>query len=121
MKTTFKSLTYLFTSSLLLFSCSSSSNDDLNPQVMIPVPIEKITYDNHIKTIIDDNCLQCHGNPTLRGAPNSFVSYNQVRSSINNILNRLNSSSNPMPPSGQINITLRASVQQWKDDGLLEN
>jgi hypothetical protein len=38
-----------------------------------------------------------------------------------NVLARINDVSNPMPPSGVMPATDRQIIQQWADDGFLEN
>lgn len=116
----FRNIFYFLTFTLLLFNCSNDSNDDLigTPD---PDPIAKVTYVADVKPIIDGNCISCHGNPTTQGAPFSLTTYTQVSSRVNNIINRINNSSSPMPPTGLMPQNLRDLVQLWKDDGLLEN
>ena len=121
----FKNLILCFSIIALLFNCSSSSSDDLsgpNPDPD-PDPMAKVTYDADIKSIIDNNCIQCHGNPPTQGAPSSFTTFTQVKNGVNNIISRIKSTSNRMPPSpnsplSQAQIDL---IEKWKDDGLLEN
>ena len=55
------------------------------------------------------------------GAPMSLVTYDQVKNNIDIIITRVNSTTNPMPPAGQLPASTRNLFQQWKDDGLLEN
>lgn len=107
----------------LVFNCSSSSTDDLTNQEPDPdpQPMGKVTYEVDVKSIISNNCLQCHGTTPSNGAPFSLTTYTQVKDRVERILVRINSSTNPMPPAGQMNSSLRATIQQWKDDGLLEN
>lgn len=112
----FKNLFAFFIITSLLFNCSSSSDDTIDE----PDPTA-LTYNDDIKSIITGNCTQCHGTPPSQGAPVSFSTFNQVKGSIDKIISRINSTSNPMPPSGQINSSLRSQIQKWKDDGLLEN
>jgi mono/diheme cytochrome c family protein len=120
----FKNLILGFAIIALMFNCSSSSSDDLSNQNPDPDPdpMVKVTYDADIKTIIDNNCIQCHGNPPNPG-PTSYTTYTQVKNGVEtgNILARINSASNPMPQSGLMSQSLRDKIQQWKDDGLLEN
>lgn len=113
----FKNLIYVFAITALMYNCSSSSNDDLDPD---PDPTT-VTYNNTVKAIINGNCGSCHGNPTSNGAPISYNTYNLVKGDINDIISRINSTSNPMPPTGLMAPSLRDDIQQWKDDGLLEN
>lgn len=115
----FKNLFSLLIITILLFNCSSSSSDDGDEQ-QDPDPTA-LTYNDDIRSIISENCTQCHGNPTSQGAPTSYTTYNQVRADVDKIISRINSSSNPMPPTGQINSSLRSMIEQWKADGLLEN
>jgi hypothetical protein len=57
-------------------SCSSSSDDDMEP---IPTP-SNITYTNTVKTIIDKNCTtsSCHDN-NAPAAGLSFTTYDGVK------------------------------------------
>ena len=114
----FKNLIFAMTACLFLVNCSNSGGDDLSG---IPDPNGTVTYNGSVKAIIDNNCTQCHGNPTLNGAPTSYVTYMQVKNGVNGILNRINNVSNPMPQSGLMPIANRELIQKWKDDGLLEN
>ena len=67
------------------------------------------------------NCTSCHGSPTSNGAPTSYTTYNQVRNDVDKIISRINNASNPMPQNGLMPLATRQLIQQWKDDGLLEN
>ncbi|WP_242119373.1 ADP-ribosylation factor GTPase-activating family protein [Aestuariivivens sediminicola] len=117
----FKNFIFFFVSVLLAFACSSSSSDDLsNDPDPDPNP-NPITYDAHISTIMSSNCTSCHGNPPTQNAPFSLTTFNEVRTRVNSIISRINNTSNPMPPAGLMPQSTRELIQQWKDDGLLEN
>tara|TARA_R110000868_G_scaffold99106_2_gene272914 strand:- start:1147 stop:1434 length:288 start_codon:yes stop_codon:yes gene_type:complete len=94
-------------------NCSSSDDAD-TPDLIV-------TYDSDIKSIMSNNCTSCHGDPTTNSAPMSLTTFDQVKSNINNILSRINNASSPMPQAGLMTIENRNLIQQWKDDGLLEN
>ena len=81
------------------------------------------TYNDDIAPIIMSNCLNCHGATPSNGAPSSFNTYNLVKTGVQsgNILNRINNTTNPMPPNGLMSQSNRDIIQQWLDDGLLEN
>ena len=111
---TFKNLIFVSFISFILFNCSKNDDDEDTTDLII-------TYDSNIKSIMSNNCTNCHGSPTTSGAPMSLTTYNQVKSNINNIINRINNTSSPMPQSGLMPIATRNLIQQWKDDGLLEN
>ena len=117
----------------LLFNCSSSSNDDISDpeeeqkeEIETPKQPEegntaKLTYNGDIKSIIDNACVRCHGTTLTNGAPFPLVNFSQVSSRVDRIISRVNSASRPMPPAGRIATGLRAQIDQWKTDGLLEN
>lgn len=112
---TFKNLIFASITGLLLFNCSSS--DDADTPDMI------ITYDSDIKSIMSNNCTNCHGTPTTNGAPMSLTTYDEVKEAVENrgLIVRINSATNPMPQSGLLPQVSRDLIQQWEDDGLLEN
>lgn len=115
-----KKIIYTLTISIFLFNCSSSNNEELNPNPD-PDPNAKITYEANVKNIISNNCVRCHANSPVNDAPFSLVTYTQVKDRADAILSRINNASSPMPPTGQMPINNRDLIQQWKDDGLLEN
>lgn len=111
----------VFTS--ILMACT---ND--NPETLMDnKPIGGIvTYKQNVKSIIDNNCISCHGTTPTNGAPMSLVTYIQVKNAIENrgLLNRIslnNGNSLLMPQGGprlpQATIDI---VAQWQEDGLLE-
>lgn len=120
----FKNLILCFSIIGLLFSCSSDSSDDLTPTPdPDPDPSVKITYNGDIKSIMTGNCTSCHGTTLSNGAPMALTTYAQVVNAVQNrgLVARINSTANPMPVSGLMSQTNRNLVQQWIDDGLLEN
>lgn len=106
-----------------LISCSNDNPDTL----MEDVPNDgTITYQQNVKSIIDNNCISCHAATPRNGAPMSLVTYDQVKNAIQNrgLLNRIslnNGNSLLMPQGGprlpQATIDI---VLQWQQDGLLE-
>lgn len=119
-----KNLIYVFAIMTLFFNCSGGSEDitspDPNPN---PNPSGKITYNGTVKSIINANCTSCHGSPTTNSAPMSLTTYSQVRSAVETrgLINRINDVNNPMPQSGLMSQTNRDLIQQWVNDGFLEN
>ena len=122
---TIKNLFFVLMGSLLIINCSSTGGDDLVGTDPTPNPdpdtTTKITYDANIKSIISNNCNSCHGNPPTNGAPTSYTTFSQVSGNVDGILSRINNASSPMPPQGLMPQSTRALIQQWKDEGLLEN
>lgn len=109
---------------LSIFSCSNNSEDDLI-NATEPLPDgQKVTYVNDIKSIIDTNCVFCHSNPPVNGAPNSLVSFLDVSNQANSVLNRIAlqaGEGGAMPLGGprlpQASIDL---FEQWIEEGLIE-
>jgi len=103
-------------------SCENDSEKDL---VDVTPPISTVTYENSVKTIIDNNCILCHNDPVINFAPMPLLTFDQVKEAVDNrgLLDRV-SSNDPsflMPAGGQrlpqatIDIIL-----QWNTNGLLE-
>jgi len=108
---------------MMCFSCSYNSEDDLIDSTPIP---ELVTYENDVKTIIDNNCISCHGNPPTNGAPNPLTTFIEVKDAIQNngLINRISTNDlglvmpfgGPRLPQNLIDIVI-----QWEANGLLEN
>ncbi|MBW1297364.1 hypothetical protein [Aquimarina litoralis] len=122
----------LFTFALLI-GCSSSddggggSDPDVTPVDPDPIPTQTSTYIGHVKTIIDTNCLDCHGSPVQNSAPMELVSYQQVVDAVNdrNLFSFISTTNafNVMPPSDEGGRMPQATidiVEDWIADGLLE-
>ncbi|WP_373072941.1 hypothetical protein [Zeaxanthinibacter enoshimensis] len=105
----------------ITISCSSSDNSD----GVIPPDDpdnESVTYTANIRPIIQSNCTSCHGNPPTQNAPMSLTTLQQVRSAVQsrNLLGRINSTTNPMPPDGLLPVSARNAIQAWVDAGFPE-
>ena len=104
---------------VLSYSCSSDSEDTL-----MPLSQNKITYTQNVKPIIDSNCIVCHNNPPVNGAPFSLLTYGDVSSRASQVLtaiSRQNGEARAMPPSGRLSQSTIDIIDQWISDGLLEN
>ena len=109
---------------LMLSSCSDSTYDDI--QTSEDLNSDLITYQD-VKPIIDNNCLNCHSNPTINGAPMSLVTYEEVKNSVlnSNLIERIsrNDGANGLMPRGgpRLSQNLIDTIVQWEQDALLEN
>lgn len=118
-----KNLFSLLIFSSFLMACSNENSETL----MDNTPIQGVvTYKQNVKSIIDNNCISCHGATPANGAPMSLVTYSQVKNAMQNrgLLNRIslnNGNSLLMPQGGsrlpQATIDI---VAKWQQDGLLE-
>lgn len=84
-----------------LTSCSSDSISDLDE----PIAQNEITYNLKVKSIIDNNCIVCHGTVPTNGASISLITYENVKNAAltNGLLNRISrieGSSGAMPLGG---------------------
>lgn len=81
----------------------------------------KTTYNGNVKVIIDNNCIVCHG-ATGAAAGMSLTTYDQVKTAVQTrgLLDRINNSSNPMPPSGKMAQSNLDVITKWNTEGLLE-
>lgn len=114
--------------SLLVFSSLLMACTNDNPETLMEdIPLEgTITYNQNVKSIIDNNCIRCHASAPLNGAPMSLVNYNQVKEAIQNrgLLNRisLNNGDNSLMPQGGPRLP-QATIDvivKWQQDDLLE-
>ena len=118
-----KNLSILSLILLILLSCTHTSEEDLIEQT---IPVTNITYSTDIKPIIDNNCIMCHNNPPVNGAPMSLLTYSAVKEAVENrnLINRVSSNDlgflmplgGPRLPQNLIDL-----ITQWESDGLLEN
>lgn len=108
---------------VLFSSCSYNSEDDLTEEIIID---NFVTYDDNVKSIIDTNCIFCHNNPPVNGAPMSLITYDDVRDAVENRdlieLISTNDNSEVMPLGGpRLPQAIIDIVIQWEQEGFLEN
>lgn len=113
-----KKLFSLLTIATILTSCSSDSTED----VTTPVPTS-VTYTANIKAIIDQSCATtgCH-NSTTSAFGLTLENYTQVKNAFQNknALGRMESTTNPMPPNGNLPSTSIDAIKKWKAQGYIE-
>jgi uncharacterized membrane protein len=120
-----KPLHFFISSSLCLIffsSCTNASEEDLIEPFE---EVETVTYTENVKAIIDNNCIFCHNNPPVNGAPNPLITFQQVREAVENrdLIGLINSNdpSERMPLGGQPLTQQQIEIiEQWEIDGLLE-
>lgn len=107
----FKNLISTLVISMLVFNCSSGGDD--NEPDPDPIP-ETVSYNSHVRPIISGNCISCHAATPTNGAPTSYTTYDQVKAGVEgNIIFRINSSTDPMPPTGRMSANNIAIIQKW--------
>lgn len=118
----FKKIIALFAIAMLLPGCVNDSTSDL----IEATPVENVTYNENIKTIINNNCIICHGTIPANGAPMSLTTYALVKDAILNrpLIDRISRPQGApgMMPNGGTRLP-QSSIDliiQWKDQGLQE-
>lgn len=110
-----------------LTGCTNDSESDLleiaNPDPD-PEPVA-LTYNGRIKAIIDRQCVGCHADPPRNGAPFPLANYDQVSVRVDNgslleAIVKLTGESGAMPPSGRMPQNTIDLIDQWIDEGALE-
>lgn len=108
----------------LFFGCTSVSEEDLIEDIQQP---EEVTYVANIKAIIDNNCINCHSDPPVNGAPTSLVDYNDVKDGVENgnLIGRISllpADPGAMPFGGpRLPQNLIDLIIEWEAGGLLED
>jgi len=112
-----KKLFYILSGFVFLISCESRTYEEISDNTPIT---EVVKYNTAVKTIIDNNCIGCHG----AGSFKPLTTYNDVKTNIDAIINRIqrqNGDPLKMPQGGSLSGSQINVIVQWKADGLLEN
>ncbi|MBP2832953.1 hypothetical protein J8281_12220 [Aquimarina sp. U1-2] len=127
MKRFFRVVLLIFTA-MICFHCSSDDNmqpnpdPDSNPDTN-PNPNKTTTYNADVKVIIDAQCVRCHTDPPVEGAPFPLRNYSETIVGVNrDLVLRMvsNSMNNVMPPSGRLPQETIDIILDWEADGFLE-
>ena len=110
---------------LFLMGCSNDSESDLIESQNDDDKTEFVTYNDNIRSVINNNCLGCHSSPPVNGAPFSLTTYTQVKNRAESgllltAISRQTGEARAMPPAGRLPQATIDLVEQWIDDGLLE-
>lgn len=101
-------------------SCTNTSPNDLSDNTPVS---GTVSYAQNVKSIMDANCIQCHGAIPTNGAPMSLTTYDNVKQAVLNrgLLNRINRQmgdgllmpqGGPKLPQNKIDV-----VQVWQSQG----
>lgn len=115
-------LLILFVMLFLLASCTNDSESD----VIDNVTPASITYTNSIKSIMDTNCISCHGTSPTNGASISLKTYQNVKDAELNFglilrISKAQGSAGMMPNGGtRLPQSKIDEVINWKNNGFKE-
>ncbi len=106
---------------LLFGSCTNDSESDLRE----PDSPTAVSYEANIKQIISNNCVACHKDPPVNGAPFALNTYDRVRDKTEkgNLLSAMKRQTGEpaaMPPAGRLPQATIDLIEQWADEGFVE-
>lgn len=111
---------------LLGFAFLASCTNDSTADLIDTTPInEEITYQLNVKSIIDNNCVECHGTIPSNGAPMSLTTYENVKDAVlnNGLIERIileNGQSGLMPLGGpRLPQNRIDEIIKWETDGFI--
>lgn len=108
---------------VLLLLISSCKKEEVEP-IITPEPQVLVTYAS-TKSIIDNNCVQCHASSQNAYIPD-YTTYSNISSYLNNpdntFIDRLNSDVEfyKMPPNGELSESDKNQLIAWINDGYIE-
>ena len=111
---------------LCMLGCSNDSESDLIDPQPDGNQNQLVTYTGNIRSIVNSNCVSCHSNPPVNGAPFALTTYTQVKNvaesgSLLAAINKQTGETRAMPPTGRLPQAAIDLVEQWIADGLPEN
>jgi uncharacterized membrane protein len=106
---------FLILTCLFLSSCLANVEEAIEEN-----PIEDFcktrSFSLHVKTIIDNNCIQCHGQG---GNSPNLTTYNDASSNANSIKSEV--VSRRMPQGSSLTNEEIQAIRCWVDEGALNN
>lgn len=113
-----KKLIVILLSTIYLISCESRTYEEISDQTPLNATIK---YATDVKPIMDANCIICHA-PGGSGSFQILTNYNEVKMSIDEIINRIEKPiGDPlkMPQGSSLPPPQIEIIKKWKADGLL--
>jgi mono/diheme cytochrome c family protein len=106
---------------LLVQGCETSTLSELAIDENAITP-DVVTYENTAQGILNTSCVECHNLNNATGGVrlDNFESASDVAES-GRMLIRMTSTTNPMPPAGNLPAPIIQNIRDWIDDGILEN
>ncbi len=110
-------LTILGTASVIVLTqcdLSKKANDKESPKP----ELKNVTYQTHIKPIMDESCVGCHGGNGAAAGLN-LETYEEVKQAVeqNHLLDRIHSENAPMPPGNLLPSLEQDVIDHWVENG----
>lgn len=104
-----------------LTSCETTSFSELAAAAADPT-IDVVTYENRAMEILNNACVECHNiNEQTAGVRLDAFEFAFLEANNGRMLSRMTDTTNPMPPSGNLPDTIIEEIENWIDNGILEN
>lgn len=105
-----------------LYSCDSHTYEEIGEDINFEGPV---TYNGHVKAIIDANCVSCHA-PDGNASHRPLTNYMEVKDAVQmtNLLERIQMMTGEpemMPQTGRMPQDKIDTILEWEADGLLES
>ncbi len=110
--------------SIMILGCSDDTVSQDEPIAQEDeLHFTNISYEGNIKSIVQTNCIACHSNPPNNGASIPLTTYEAVKNAVEtrDLISKINSVTNPMPPDGLMPKDTRRIFDAWVTQGLKEN
>lgn len=119
-----KKFALIFTLLIITYSCGGDSDEPSTPPNNNPPPTTPVTYNQNIRPIVSITCATSGCHTGANPAPGfALDTYAQVKEAAMNrpLYTRIQSSTNPMPPTGRMSTTNINLFLAWRDQGYPEN
>ena len=104
---------------ILATSCTKAIIDE-NPESNPPVT-KTVYYNPDVQAIMYNNCVTCHsGSAPSAGLRLDNYTDTRYATENGNVIERMNSTTSPMPPNGVLPPLQRQLMDKWVLDGFLE-
>ncbi len=122
MKLKLTTITFLCLSLFIYQACKEKEKETPTTTNNTPVDsckIKNYTYNNTISSIISNNCTNSCHKPGQNASNFDMTNYNNLKTQAEKdaFLNRLKSTSSPMPPTGKLNDSIIKKIECWKSSG----
>ncbi len=104
-------------------ACYYDNEEDLYGSAPTNCDTVGMRFSVEVKTIFDAQCAACHvpGSSQYSGIPLGTHAQLEASAKSGKLVNRINNSSSPMPPSGLMSACDRARIEAWVRAGAPNN
>lgn len=113
-----KKLKVVLSSVVVLSMSYCTTQKDITKEKSSDLDLASVSYLSHVKKIIDNNCVECHGGYEPADGLD-LSTYGKVKHAAedHHLLDLIHSTSKPMPPEGLLPESERAIITSWAKNG----